>query len=107
MIKECVLAGISKPRYYYDMSGFFVEFRKDIYNEEYLKSINLNERQIQAVLFVKNKGRITNGEYQEINNTSARTAVRDLELLVNAGILKRLGERKAAYYELGDGANGA
>ncbi len=33
MIRECLVVGLLEPRYYYDMSGFWVEFRKDIYNE--------------------------------------------------------------------------
>jgi ATP-dependent DNA helicase RecG len=106
MIKECELAGLPKPVYFYDMAGFFVEFRKDNYNEQYLKSLNLNDRQVKAVLYVKEKGKITNSEYQQINDTSARTAVRDLEILVNKGIFKRKGQRKGAFYELADGVNG-
>ncbi len=54
----------------------------------------------------KDNGKITNSEYQHINKTSARTAVRDLELLVNSGVLRRKGEKKGAFYELGNGVNG-
>jgi ATP-dependent DNA helicase RecG len=60
----------------------------------------LNERQVKAVLYLKTKGRLTNKEYQEINNTTDRTALRDLETLVDLNIIKRLGEKKGAYYEL-------
>ena len=45
MIKECFEAGLPKPLYYYDMSDFFVEFRKNIFSEKYLKSLGLNDRQ--------------------------------------------------------------
>ncbi|MCX6325080.1 MAG: hypothetical protein NT144_00285 [Bacteroidia bacterium] len=45
MIQECIDAGLPQPLYYYDMSGFFVEFRKDIFSEKYLKSLGLNDRQ--------------------------------------------------------------
>ena len=106
MIRECELAKLPKPVYFYDMSGFFVEFRKDNYNEQYLKSLNLNDRQVKAVLYVKEKEKITNSEYQQINDTSARTAVRDLETLVTKGILRRKGQRKGVFYELADGVNG-
>jgi len=47
-------------------------------DEEYLRSLNLNERQIKAVMYVKEKGQITNKEYQEVCATSKRTASRDL-----------------------------
>ena len=106
MIRECELAGLPKPIYFYDMLGFFVEFRKDNYNEQYLKSLDLSDRQVKAVLYVKEKGKITNSEYQRINDTSARTAVRDLETLVNKDIFRRKGQRKGAFYELVDGVNG-
>ena len=106
MIRECELAGLPKPIYFYDMSGFFVKFRKDNYNEQYLKSLDLSDRQVKAVLYLKEKGKITNSDYHQINNTSARTAVKDLETLFNNGILRRKGHRKGTFYELNDGVNG-
>lgn len=65
-----------------------------------MQSLNLNDRQVKAVLFAKEKGRTTNKEYQEINQTTDRTALRDIELLMELDILKRIGEKKGAYYEL-------
>lgn len=38
---------------------------------------------MKAVLYVKEKGKITNKEYQEINEVSKRTATNDLAELVN------------------------
>ncbi len=35
MIKECIDVGLPQPLYYFDMSGFFVNFRKDIFSEKY------------------------------------------------------------------------
>lgn len=55
-----------------------VEFYKDIYTEDYLAKLGLNERQIKAVMYVKEKGEITNKEYQGICNISKATARRDL-----------------------------
>lgn len=100
IINECKKAGIPEPVFTYDSSDISIEFRKDIYNEKHLQSIDLNERQVKAVLYVKEKGRITNKEYQEINNTTDRTALRDLEILIQLNIIKRIGEKKGAYYEL-------
>ncbi|MCS4434024.1 ATP-binding protein [Aquiflexum gelatinilyticum] len=100
IINECKKAGIPEPVFTYDSSDISVEFRKDIYNEKHLQSLDLNERQVKAVLYVKEKGRITNKEYQEINNTTDRTALRDLETLIELKIIKRIGEKKGAYYEL-------
>lgn len=100
IINECKKARIPEPVFTYDSSDISVEFRKDIYNEKHLQSLDLNVRQVKAVLYVKEKGRITNKEYQEINNTTDRTALRDLETLIQLNIIKRIGEKKGAYYEL-------
>jgi ATP-dependent DNA helicase RecG len=100
IINECKKAGILEPVFTYDSSDISVEFRKDIYNEKHLQSLDLNVRQVKAVLYVKEKGRITNKEYQDINNTTDRTALRDLETLIELKIIKRIGEKKGAYYEL-------
>ncbi|MBS4057487.1 MAG: putative DNA binding domain-containing protein [Bacteroidales bacterium] len=101
MINECVHFGIPIPKYFYDMSGFWVEFRKDVFDIDYLKSVGLNERQIQSVKFVKENGKITNSEYQENYGVARNTATRDLSELVDKGILKS-SEAKGAgsYYEL-------
>lgn len=82
MINECVQFGIPKPNYFYNMSGFWVEFRKDVFDIDYLKSLGLNERQIQAIKFVKENGKITNSEYQILNQVAKATATRDLSALV-------------------------
>jgi ATP-dependent DNA helicase RecG len=92
MIKECEVAGLPKPIYFYDMSGFFVEFRKDIYNTEYLVGLGLNERQVKAVLFSKQSGKISNKKYQELNQISKRTATSELtELVEKYKILLKTG----------------
>jgi ATP-dependent DNA helicase RecG len=82
IIKECELAGLPKPVYQYSMSGIFVEFRRDIYNDASLTNIGLNPRQVKAVLHAKMNGLITNKIYQEINSVSKRTASNDLTELV-------------------------
>lgn len=76
----------------------WVVFRKDIYNKEYLKNLNLNDRQIDALLFFKDKGEIVNSEYVERYSITDRTARYDLTDLVDKNLLIRTGERKAAKY---------
>ncbi|GHV69095.1 ATP-dependent DNA helicase [Bacteroidia bacterium] len=87
MTTQCFSAGLLEPLYYYDMSGFWVVFRKDIYNEQSLKELGLNDKQIKAVLYVKENKKITNSEYQKINGCSRATANRNLTELVQKDIL--------------------
>ncbi len=101
MNEQCAAAGLPAPQYYYESSGFWVVFRKDLFNEEDLRAKGLNERQIKAVLFVKDKGRITNKEYQELNQVSKRTATNDLSELVEAfNVFKQQGASVSTYYEM-------
>ncbi|MDR2065430.1 MAG: transcriptional regulator, partial [Prevotellaceae bacterium] len=100
MNEQCAKAGLPQPLYYYASSGFWVVFRKDVINEESLKELGLNERQIKAVLYVKEKGKITNKEYQEINSISNRTATYELkELVEEFDIFKISGASVGTYYE--------
>jgi ATP-dependent DNA helicase RecG len=54
MQKYCLNAGLPET-IFEEYQGFQVVFRKDIYNEDYLRSLNLNERQIKAAIYVKKK----------------------------------------------------
>ncbi len=91
IIRECVGYGLPEPEFRETGTSFVITFRKDVYTEEYLRSLGLNERQIKAVMYVKERGRITNKEHQELNTVSKRTATRDLEELVKSSIIKQIG----------------
>jgi len=52
-------------------------------------------------MYVKDKGKITNKKYQEIANTTKKTASRDLSNLVEKEILKQVGSTgKGTFYSL-------
>lgn len=101
MNEQCAAAGLPQPLYYYESSGFWVVFRKDLFNEEDLQAKGLNPRQIKAVLYVKEKGKITNKEYQEINKVSRQTATNDLNELTNTfKLLINNGYGAGSYFEM-------
>ena len=63
--------------------------------------MGLSERQIKAVMYVKEKGKITNKEYQEANEVSRQTAARELSHLAQSNILLRYGKTgRDTYYTL-------
>jgi len=100
MNEHCIKAGLPQPLYYFATSGFWVVFRRDTYNEQSLKELGLNDRQTKAVLYVKEKGKITNKEYLEINQISNRTATYELkELVEKFKLLKKSGASVGTYYE--------
>jgi ATP-dependent DNA helicase RecG len=96
--EQCVAAGIPAPTFSNEGSDFWVIFQKDIYNKEDLSNRGLNERQIDALLFFKEKGEITSSEYAEKYNVSDRTARTDLTELVEKELLNKQGETKLAVY---------
>jgi ATP-dependent DNA helicase RecG len=54
---------------------------------------------MKAVEYVKTKGKITNSEYQEINNVTEQTALRDIKVLIENNVFIKTGtnaERQAA-----------
>jgi ATP-dependent DNA helicase RecG len=88
ILDACEMAGIPAPTFEERAGGFQVTFRKDIYDEEHLRALGLNERQIGAVKHVREHGRITNRGYRELHHVSANTALRDLTNLCRKGILQ-------------------
>ena len=75
-----------------------VIFYKDKWNEANLRKLGLNERQIKAVMYVKEKGKITNKEYTELNRISRQTATRDLTEMVEEKIFILSGKGKRNLY---------
>jgi ATP-dependent DNA helicase RecG len=90
MRKACIKAGIPEPKFE-EHQGFRVIFRKDIYTEEYLQKLGLNERQINTVIYVKKKGKISNAEYQNLSGVSRITSSRELRSIVDKGIFQMVG----------------
>jgi ATP-dependent DNA helicase RecG len=88
IIDSCKQAELPEPELTERDGGFLVTLFKDNLTEEQLLKLGLNERQLKAVEFVKEKGRITNKEYQSLNSISERTASRELSELTEKLILK-------------------
>ena len=98
----CRQQGLPEPEFRNRQGGFLVTFAKDPYTPGRLQAIGLNERQIKAVLYVKEHGRITNREYRELTAISDEGARLDLKRLVEKGILEVRGKGRSAHYVLRD-----
>jgi ATP-dependent DNA helicase RecG len=101
IIEACLEAGLPEPILKEDQGGFLSKIFKDRFTEDQLRKMGLNDRQIEAVKYVKKNGKITNKEYQGNLKVSRITATRDLTELVAKNIL-RSSETKGAgsYYVL-------
>ncbi len=87
IIDSCKAANLPEPEMMEQDGGFLLTIFKDILNEAHLVKLGLNERQIKAVMYVKEKGFINNSKYQEINNIGKTTATEELRQLVEIGLL--------------------
>ncbi|MCJ7812814.1 helix-turn-helix domain-containing protein [bacterium] len=96
----CRQQGIPTPKFQEGFGGFSVMFRKDVYTEEYLHNLGLNERQIKAVMYVKERERITNREYQTLTTVSNKTAYLELSDLLGKDVFMVEGAGKKVSYTL-------
>jgi len=81
IINSCKNAELPEPDMIEFNGGLLVTVFKNKYSIEQLKRSGLNKRQIMAVQYVIENGKITNKAYQKINNVSKATATRDLSQL--------------------------
>jgi ATP-dependent DNA helicase RecG len=81
-----------------DGGGFIVRLFKDRYSSEELKRLGLSDRQVDAVLFFKQKGYVTTAEYMSRYDIAERTARNDLNGLIDNKVLVREGETNTAKY---------
>lgn len=98
MIADCLDAGLPEPGFAQHGPHFVTTLWRDWLTENVLAGLGLNERHLTGITVLKEKGRLTSGMYQEATGISRQTATRDLEALVQKGVLDRKGEKKATYY---------
>ncbi len=104
IIETCKQAGLPEPEIIEQDGGLLVTMFKNNLTKEQLTKLGLNERQLKAVEYVKEKGKITNKEYQELNGVSKVTAYRDLtELIEQYKLFERKGDVGAgtSYFLIG------
>ncbi len=100
IVENCTKQGLPEPDFMEENGVMTVVFYKDKWTEENLKKRGLNDRQIKAVMDVKENGEITNREYQNINTVSNKTAYLELSNLVKKDIFKVFGKGKSVSYTL-------
>jgi predicted HTH transcriptional regulator len=100
MIELCRRAGLPEPQFEQRAGSFITTLWRDWLTTEVLASLDLNDRQIKAVAFLKSAARITNADYQTVTGATRATAKRDLEDLVRKKVLAPMGGGRGSYYEL-------
>lgn len=100
MIDLCREANLPEPEFRQDGGQFIQVIWRDWLTPEILDSLGVNERQRLALSAARKKGAVTNADYQKLARVPRKTATRDLAALVKKGLLRRVGERRGARYEI-------
>jgi len=98
IINSCKEASLPEPEMKESDGGFLITLFNDVLTEEQLRKLGLNERQVKAILYIKEYGRITNKQYREITGLSDEGVRLDLNQLVNKELLSIKGKGRGAYY---------
>ena len=91
IMDECKEYKMPEPLIVEEQGGLSITFLKDIYSEEYLQKLAINERQIKAVLYIKQNGSINNTRYQELNSIGKTLSTKELRNLVTKHIIEQSG----------------
>ena len=101
ILDTCKEAELPEPEMLELDGGFSITLFKNNLTQEQLMKLGLNDRQVKAVFFVKEKGRITSKDYQLLNDCSRNTASNDLADLVQKGLFIPSDVKGAgAFYQL-------
>ncbi len=102
MIEEMVQAGHPPPEFQATPHRFTVILRNNRERAPLPKwTRSMNERQTRALTYVRERGSITNREYQKLcPDVSAETLRLDLVDLVNRNVLLKIGSKKGTHYIL-------
>ncbi len=102
MIEEMLQAGHPPPEFRATPHSFTVVLANKRERPPAPKwTRSMNERQTQAINFVRESGSITNREYRQLcPDVSPETLRLDLADLVDRGVLLKIGSKKGTYYIL-------
>ncbi len=105
MIRESLAHNLPEPDFSQRGGEFTVALWRDWLTDEVIAKLDLNDRQLQAIRYLKTHRMITNSIYQVEFEASKRTASRDLDEMITKGIIKKVGTTgKGVHYSLGKGA---
>ncbi|MGD1152747.1 MAG: ATP-binding protein [Syntrophales bacterium] len=105
MIELCREADLPEPQFEQRSGSFVLTLWREWLTNEVLVGLNLNERQLKAVSYLKTHREITNSIYQLEFEASKRSASRDLDDMTTKGITEKVGiTGKGVHYRLAKGA---
>lgn len=100
IIEECTAAGLPEPAFEEQGGGMEVTLFIDKFNESFISNLPINERQKKALLWMRSNGLMRNADYMSLAGVSRRTALRDLDDLIEKRLIVRVGATNKVTYRL-------
>ena len=103
IVKWCKQWELPEPDFKFTGSSIIVIFRKSKLSEEFLKEAGLNERQKEAIKYLKEHKKITSHTYADLFKITGRMARNDLNVLINKKFVEKRGlSDKTTHYILAE-----
>jgi CTP-dependent riboflavin kinase len=100
MIRESLAHNLPEPDFAQRGGEFTVALWRDWLTTEVIELLGVNDRQIACLNALKTQQQIMTMEYQHLVGCSRRTAARDLDELLDKGVIQRQGAGRSAHYVL-------
>ena len=100
MIELCREAELPEPQFEQRSGSFVITLWRDWLTAEVIAKLGLNDRQMQAIAYLKTNDVITNADLQKLVGCPPRTATRDLNELNQKGVIELEGKGRGARYRL-------
>jgi len=100
IIDWCKEWGLPEPDFEYTGTSIVVILRKSKLTEEYLRTLNFNERQLKAIKYAAEQGSIDRKAYCYICGVKKSLASKELSEIVKKGIFKIKGKGRTTHYVL-------
>ena len=100
IINYCLGHGLPEPDFKEIAGSFVVTIKKFMFTDDVLEKMNLTERQLLIIGYLRENKTITNRKYQELTGISKKVAYNDLTKLQKKGIITKLGKGRSVFYVL-------
>lgn len=100
MIQETAAKELPEPDFDISYGEFVITLWRDWLTPERIEKLGLNARQKQIIPRLKADSTISTTTFQTITGASRATSKRDLEAMVDSGLLERVGAGRGAHYRL-------
>lgn len=92
IFNSCREVGLPEPEIIEQDGGILVTLL-DKFNEAALKKTGLNERQMNTILYMTEKGELTNAKYQKLNAVGKTLATKELQDLIEKDLITQTGTK--------------